>query len=442
MSNECQYERDIPTAIEPEAAAPTVSLDAGAHGNAEDCSSPTIAPKGSEDMLVVPAPAVAPEAIEPEAAAPTVSLDATAHGNAEDCSSPTIAPNGSEDMLSETPTAVRSFEVLDQCPALVPPLDQSAYLATPDEFAGVKFQFHGRGSRSVSYPQSPIDPTQLLKRPSYSDVRLDYKARPHRCDSAVLKGKRPRSLVIGGLGNENFSGHAVFTQDCPRIAGAAKGLPLASNGNIQRAERSGELHELMQNYPLRPGPVIRRAPGLRTSVATGSIAHLVVYQAHQFDPVLLAAEIKRVCAPGAKVSLCGIELCLLDERFEALLWPLLAGLEPLRSQGERLLRREFRGFPLELEDSKYLLTDKEIKLQFATATWNLYDFMKFLRTFPCVQRIEWQPELMRGRSMPFDDLRRLRFWSDLSHLKGAWGSPKKARLLRWPVFIRTGFLPS
>jgi hypothetical protein len=64
------------------------------------------------------------------------------------------------------------------------------------------------------------------------------------------------------------------------------------------------------------------------------------------------------------------------------MWKLLESLAPLRSPGERLLRNEFRDFPLKLNDSKCLLTDKVIKPQFATAQWTFYELPAYLRTYP------------------------------------------------------------
>ena len=67
--------------------------------------------------------------------------------------------------------------------------------------------------------------------------------------------------------------------------------------------------------------------------------------------------------------------------------------------------------------------------------------MAFLRTFPCVQRAEWQPTRVHAKSITHTE-RCFRFWSDLDALKNAWGRPQKVRLLHWPVYLRSGFLPS
>lgn len=178
------------------------------------------------------------------------------------------------------------------------------------------------------------------------------------------------------------------------------------------------------------------------------MARVKIYQAHQHDPELLAAEIKRVCLPGARVTLLGVEQCMAldDPRIEAALGSLLEGLAPLRSRGEHLLRREFRGFPLALEDSQYLRTgklrtDTLAKPQFGTAKWNFSQLVAFLRTFPCVQRAEWQATRVHAKSITHTE-RCFRFWSDLDALNNAWGRPQKTRLLHCPVWLRSGFLPS
>jgi hypothetical protein len=286
-------------------------------------------------------------------------------------------------------------------------------------------------------PASPIDPGLFLKRPSYRGVWLVEPQRPPRCEADRLRGTSPHTWIAEALGNETFAGKAVFTQGCRRVAAKPKGRPLASNGNIIRAQKSGEFAGLIQDHVILPGPV------LRSSVRASSISRAVIYQAHHFPPERLAADIAPVCAPGAKISLCDIEPCFTDRPFGRLMWKLLESLAPLRSPGERLLRNEFRDFPLKLNDSKWLLADNVIKPQFATAQWTFYELLAYLRTYPCVQRIEWQPTLVH-RKFPsaFHDLLWGVFWPGLDELKSAWGSPKKTRVVRWPVWIRTGFLPS
>jgi len=258
-----------------------------------------------------------------------------------------------------------------------------------------------------------------------------------------LRGTSPHTWIAETLGNKTFAGKAVFTQGCRRVAAKSKGRPLASNGNIIHAQKSGEFAGLIQDHLILPGPVLRFAPEGLTSIRARSISRAVIYQAHHFPPETLAAEIARVCAPGAKISLYGIEPCFTDRPFGRLMWKLLESLAPLRSLGERLLRNEFRDFPLKLNDSKCLLTDKVIKPQFATAQWTFYVLLAYLRTYPCVQRIEWQPTLVH-RKFPsaVHDLLWGVFWPGPDELKSAWGSPEKTGLVRWPVWIRTGFLPS
>jgi hypothetical protein len=67
----------------------------------------------------------------------------------------------------------------------------------------------------------------------------------------------------------------------------------------------------------------RFAPEGLTSIRARSISRAVIYQAHHFPPETLAAEIARICAPGAKISLYGIEPCFTDRPFGRLIWKLL-----------------------------------------------------------------------------------------------------------------------
>jgi hypothetical protein len=153
-----------------------------------------------------------------------------------------------------------------------------------------------------------------------------------------LRGTSPHTWIAETLGNKTFAGKAVFTQGCRRVAAKSKGRPLASNGNIIHAQKSGEFAGLIQDHLILPGPVLRFAPEGLTSIRARSISRAVIYQAHHFPPETLAAEIARVCAPGAKISLYGIEPCFTDRPFGRLMWKLLESLAPLRSLGERLLR--------------------------------------------------------------------------------------------------------
>ncbi len=303
------------------------------------------------------------------------------------------------------------------------------------------------GTMGPRKPSSSIDPNLFLGRPDYSNIWLG-EAESHRCALERLRGKGPHTWVAEALGNETFAGKVIFTQRDCRVAARSKGRPLASNGNIYRSKQSGEFAHLIKDCAIQPGPVLRFAPHGRTSIRSGSITRVKIYQAHQHDPDLLAAEIKRVCLPGGSVMLLGIEMgmALDDQGIEAAMGSLLDGLAPIRSRGEHLLRREFRGFPLALEDSQYLFTgklrtDTLTKPQFAVTKWNFFQLVAFLRTFPCVQRAEWQPTRVHAKSITHTE-RCFRFWSDLDALKNAWGRPQKVRLLHWPVYLRSGYLPS
>ena len=175
------------------------------------------------------------------------------------------------------------------------------------------------GTMDPPGPASPIDPDLFPKRSR--GVWLDEPQRPPRCEVDRLRG------------------------GCRRVAAKSKGRPLASNKNIIRAQKSGEFAGLIQDHLILPDPVLRFAPEGLASIRARSISRAAIYQAHRFPPETLAAKIARVCAPRAKISLCGIERCFTDRPFGRLMWKLLESLAPLRSPGERLLRNEFRDFP-------------------------------------------------------------------------------------------------
>ena len=174
------------------------------------------------------------------------------------------------------------------------------------------------GTMGTPGPASEIDPNQFLDRPDYSQLRW-IESESHRCALDRLLGKGPHTWVAEALGNETFAGNVIFTQRDRRVAARSKGRPLASNGNIYRAQQSGEFAQLIKDYAIQPGPVLRFAPDWHTSIRSSSMARVKIYQAHQHDPELLAAEIKRVGLPGASLTLLGVEQCMAldDPRIEA-----------------------------------------------------------------------------------------------------------------------------
>jgi hypothetical protein len=160
------------------------------------------------------------------------------------------------------------------------------------------------GTMDPPGPASPIDPDLFLKRPSYRGVWLDEPQRPPRCEVDRLRGTSPHTWIIAeALGNETFAGTAVFTQGCRRVAAKSKGRPLASNGNIIRAQKSGEFAGLIQDHLILPGPVLRFAPEGLASIRARSISRAVIYQAHRFPPETLAAKIARVRAACQDIPL-------------------------------------------------------------------------------------------------------------------------------------------
>jgi hypothetical protein len=113
------------------------------------------------------------------------------------------------------------------------------------------------GTMDPPGPASPIDPDLFLKRPSYRGVWLDEPQRPPRCEADRLRGTSPRAWIAEALGNETFAGKAVFTQGCRRLLRSQS--PLASNGNIIRAQKSEEFAgaDTRSSRNARPGSEIR-----------------------------------------------------------------------------------------------------------------------------------------------------------------------------------------
>lgn len=203
--------------------------------------------------------------------------------------------------------------------------------------------------------------------------------------------------------------------------------------------------ELSKTCVMRPGLDVRHANDLQTGIRSKSVTRAVIYQANFFDPDVLAAEIKRVCKPGAHVTLWGLGPCSVNKAFDNVFVPLYAkALRPLWSPGERQLLQEFSEFPLDLEDSVYLMNVRHrlhgVPKQFATARWTFAELLAFLRTYPSIRRIERPFAGTADKPAPHAELRQ-RFADSLTAMKEAWGGPRKTLVVRWPLWMRSGFLP-
>lgn len=282
---------------------------------------------------------------------------------------------------------------------------------------------------------------RLCKGPHARGVIFDAH-REESSDSLPTKCGRPTTWIAEGTGSGDFNGRAFFTERSLLAADAAKRVPLASDGSIMRAKTSGELSALSRQHGIRPGPRLSFAPNCRTNIPSHSARRIIIHSADQFDPQTLANEIARVGAPGALVTLTGVFPHSGHAALDAVLTPMMDALAPLRSSGERLMEAEFRSFPLHLIDRKHLLTGKVTAPQFATAKWTFDEFLAFVRTFPRVQRAErWSSLRKDDGLMPSGLLRRIDLGGSFGRMKEAWGSPRKARSLRWPMLICTGLLP-
>lgn len=115
----------------------------------------------------------------------------------------------------------------------------------------------------------------------------------------------------------------------------------------------------------------------------------------------------------------------------------------LQLPGERLLRRQFRDFPLRLADPHFLLKGKVMRPQLAEAKWTFAEFLTFVRSIPCVARAEHIATLTKtGGLAPEGLLGRIDLDGAFEALRKAWGPPKKARLVRIALLGCSGFVPN
>jgi hypothetical protein len=360
----------------------------------------------------------------------TIGIEAAPVATTRETAGEVVGPAPAGVLVAETAVVAGATAATDTSPASMHSDKRPAVKA-----AGVR-------TKRVARPK-PVEAAEFLELPSYNSVRFSLIEDPARRPALPGKGK---TWIAGGLNDELGPGaRGIYTTGSRAIATCFASSPLGSQGSVKRAMHSGEIEELSKTCVMRPGLDVRHAHDLRTGIRSKSVTRAVIYQANFFDPHVLAAEIKRVCKPGAHVTLCGLGPCSVNKAFDDVFVPLYAkALRPLWSPGERQLLREFSQFPLDLEDSVYLMNVRHrlhgMPKQFATAKWTFAELLAFLRTYPSIQRIEKPHATKAGVVPPYDELRH-RFADGLTAMREAWDGPRKARDVRWQLWVRSGFLP-
>lgn len=161
------------------------------------------------------------------------------------------------------------------------------------------------------------------------------------------------------------------------------------------------------------------ASGLDDGIADLAVA---AQAAHWFDLPGYYAEVRRVARPGAVVALVSYG----NVRADTTVGPLIDqfysdALGPLWPPERRLVEDGYRALPFPFAE----LTTPPFEIR---VDWTLVDMMGYIETWSAVRAMERVEG--RGPIVAFE-----------KQLARAWGDPKAARPVRWPLSLRVGHVP-
>ena len=172
-----------------------------------------------------------------------------------------------------------------------------------------------------------------------------------------------------------------------------------------------------------PHPKIeyRVAPAEATGIADASINLVTAAQAlHWFDAPTFFAEAKRVLAPGGAIAVWGYGDPILDSvSLDQTLHAFNRGmLKPYWYPERKLLLDGYRSIPFPFEEV-------ELPPQQLEAWWTLPQLAGFVRSWSATARYAAQHGVDPVNAVE-------------SSLARDWGDSGKARLVRWPLYLRAG----
>jgi len=266
-----------------------------------------------------------------------------------------------------------------------------------------------------------------------------------RLHGTVACTRRPGAVgpdtEMGGF-KDHFSatasGYAAHRPVYPRavaeaLAARSPGRGLAWDAGCGSGQLSGVLGEVFdrvvgtdasaaQIAAATPHPAVRYsvAPAEKSGLPDGSVDCAVAAQAaHWFDLEAYYREVRRVARPGGLIALVTYAVMevepaigrIVDHFYRHTLdghWP---PERQLVEEGYRSL-----AFPFEPVEAPALALEHR---------WNAEQLLGYVGTWSAVQSLR-----KAGRGVEFD-----RFGGEL---RGAWGDPGMARVIRWPLSLRLG----
>jgi SAM-dependent methyltransferase len=205
----------------------------------------------------------------------------------------------------------------------------------------------------------------------------------------------------------------------------ATGSGQAAIGLAERFERVLAIDasaEQLASARQHPRVEYRVARAEETGIDGGSVDLVSAAQAvHWFDFERFYAEVRRVLAPGGAVALYTYNLARVDPAFDRVLDRLARQIVgPYWPPERRWVDEEYRTLPFPFEEVPVPRLDNE-------AHWDLDRLLRYVATWSACQRYR--------RATGRDPIKMLQ-----DELTAAWGDPAQERPVRWPIYMRAGYV--
>ena len=166
----------------------------------------------------------------------------------------------------------------------------------------------------------------------------------------------------------------------------------------------------------------RVAPAEQTTLESGCVDLVTVAQAaHWFDLPAFYQEVRRVAKPGAVLALWCYGLCKISPEVDAVIMGFYEGESAAYWPPERsLVDAGYSTLPFEFSE----IEPASISM---IREWTLHQFLGYLNTWSAVQRY-----IKQTGHDPMPAL--------AASLGRAWGAPKKAHEVIWPLYVRAGWV--
>jgi ubiquinone/menaquinone biosynthesis C-methylase UbiE len=205
----------------------------------------------------------------------------------------------------------------------------------------------------------------------------------------------------------------------------ATGNGQAAIGLAERFERVLAIdasNEQLARARQHPRLEYRVARAEETGVDGGAVDLVSVAQAiHWFAFDSFYAEVRRVLAPGGAIAAYTYNLARVDPAFDRVLDRLAKEIVgPYWPPERRWVDEEYRTLPFPFEEVPTPRIENE-------AQWDLDRLLHYIATWSAYQRYRQAT----GR----DPIKLVQ-----DELTAAWGDPSQPRLVRWPIYMRAGYV--